>query len=277
MFGSLDAFSDIINKTKTDVNNAISNTTIALKRGDVAAAIGRLSSLEDVIPVNQRNQIEMQVSQMKRQLDSQPQQQQFMPQMPSTGFFGLTANVDPTIALVNNDLRQVSSILDNMLNAATQVGYTGMMGQSGMMGMGNLFQQNMQTPEEMQANQKLMSQVMSELPLLVNALSHLKHIAFVLGHQEYAASPYQSRNMQGLNIAGSQTFNQLPLNQRMGSSNEPYFGGRRTRRSRRRKQRGGCNGYSSSSLAFNAAPFTGGRRSRRRKSHKKRGKRSHRR
>jgi len=57
----------------------------------------------------------------------------------------------------------------------------------------------------------------------------------------------------------------------------PVYGGRRTRRTRRRMQRGGCNGYSSSSLAFNAAPFTGGRRSRRRKSHKKRGKRSHRR
>jgi hypothetical protein len=56
----------------------------------------------------------------------------------------------------------------------------------------------------------------------------------------------------------------------------PTFGGKK-RRTRRRKQRGGCNGYSSNSLAFNAAPFTGGRRSRRRKSHKKRGKRSHRR
>ena len=116
MFGPLDAFRDNINKTKTDVNNAISNTTIALKRGDVAAAIGRLSSLEDVIPVNQKNQIEMQVSQMKRQLDSQPQQQQFMPQMPSTGFFGLTANVSPTIALVNNDLKQVILILSFILH-----------------------------------------------------------------------------------------------------------------------------------------------------------------
>jgi hypothetical protein len=67
-------------------------------------------------------------------------------------------------------------------------------------------------------------------------------------------------------------FSNLNLGSMFGGTN-----GGKKRRTHRRKQCGGCNGYSSSSIAFNAAPFTGGRRSRRRKSHKKRGKRSHRR
>ena len=40
--------------------------------------------------------------------------------------------------------------------------------------------------------------------------------------------------------------------------------GGKKRRTRGRKQRGGCNGYSSSGLAFNAAPVSGGRRKSRR-------------
>ena len=276
MFGSIDAFTDNINKAKQDVNNAINNTTPSLKRGDVAAAIGRLSSLEDAIPLGQRQQMEMQVSNMKRQLDSQSQQQ-FMPQMPSPGFFGLTsAPTNPTIELVDSDLRQVDAILQNMINAATtQNGYTGMgmgmgmgtgMGTGMGMGMGtgnqSLFTQN---PQETAENQKLMSQVMSQLPLLVSALSHLKHIAFVLGHQEFTISPYQSRNMQG------PRFNQIQSDGRYVPA-----GGKKKRRTRRRKQRGGCSGYSKGGVAANAAPFTGGRKSRRhkRKSHKRK---SHRR
>ena len=276
MFGSIDAFTDNINKAKQDVNNAINNTTPSLKRGDVAAAIGRLSSLEDAIPLGQRQQMEMQVSNMKRQLDSQSQQQ-FMPQMPSPGFFGLTsAPTNPTIELVDSDLRQVDAILQNMINAATtQNGYTGMgmgmgmgtgMGTGMGMGMGtgnqSLFTQN---PQETDENQKLMSQVMSQLPLLVSALSHLKHIAFVLGHQEFTISPYQSRNMQG------QRFNQIQPDGTYAPA-----GGKKKRRTRRRKQRGGCSGYSKGGVAANAAPFTGGRKSRRhkRKSNKRK---SHRR
>ena len=282
MFGSLDAFNNAITDAQTQVNKAISATTPIAKRAPVGAAIGGLSSLEDAIDPQQRQNIEMQVSNMKRQLDSQPQQQ-FMPQMPSPGFFGLTsAPTNPTIELVDSDLRQVDAILQNMINAATtQNGYTGMgmgMGQTGMTGMGmgmrtgmgmgmgtgnqSLFTQN---PQETDENQKLMSQVMSQLPLLVSALSHLKHIAFVLGHQEFTISPYQSRNMQG------PRFNQIQSDGRYVPA-----GGKKKRRTRRRKQRGGCSGYSKGGVAANAAPFTGGRKSRRhkRKSHKRK---SHRR
>ena len=202
--------------------------------------------------------------------------------MPSPGFFGLTsAPTNPTIELVDSDLRQVDAILQNMINAATtQNGYTGMTGMGMGMGMGmgtgmgtgmgmgmgtgnqSLFTQN---PQETDENQKLMSQVMSQLPLLVSALSHLKHIAFVLGHQEFTISPYQSRNMQG------PRFNQIQSDGRYVPA-----GGKKKRRTRRRKQRGGCSGYSKGGVAANAAPFTGGRKSRRhkRKSHKRK---SHRR
>ena len=260
--------------------------------------------IEDLSP-QQASQVAAQTEQQERQLDAQgsmgvvqPGMNQFSQSQVNLfgNFTGVGGNqITMEIDQIIQTLRQIQS------NSQQQV----TMPQQGIMSQG------MMSPQA-DVQRKLMTQNMP----FVFAFAHLSHIReqlmrqtgkpyrelfadnirSTIGNMAYTdTTGYGTQYRQGLQATrqnslayGNATqgfvpspgFGQPPVYGHTSAPMIQAFGGQMKRRTRRRKQRGGCNGYSSSSLADNAAPFTGGRRKsrrHRRKTHKKHCKRSHRR